>query len=168
MHEDVFLEAARTQLKRAKAKMSVNMDVEDEQAEWVKISNIPSSSAIENLLSSCFKELTEKVGEEESKKVIFDFLVNQETYRTNSMKIANFKLDNVLKRANIKSTKKKVTKRKVESSVGDDNNVEIAQPNEPSTSNPVKKKVKNAQNTTIHSLKSIGILFKSMFFRLNS
>ena len=125
MHEDVFLEAARTQLKRAKAKMTVNMEVEDEQAEWVKISNIPSSSAIENLLSSCFKKHTEKVGEEESKKVIFDFLVNQETYRINSMKIANFKLDNVLKRANIKSTKKKVTKRKAESSVGDDNKISL-------------------------------------------
>lgn len=157
------MEAAKKQLNQANAKMTVNMEVEDEEAEWVKISNIPSNTAIENLLSSCFKKLTERVGEEESKKVIFDFLVNDELYRVNTMKMVNFQLDNVLKRAKIKSTKKKATKRKANSSAGDDNEVEIVEPNAPSTSNQTKKKVKKAQNRDIPSLSSIGILFKSKF-----
>ena len=159
------MEAVKKQLNRANAKMTVFEmdDLSDEEDEWVKISNIPSNTAIKNLLSSCFKKLNEKVGEEESKKVVFDVFLNETESRIDSIKMANFQLDNLLRRANMKSSKKKATKRKTESSVVDDNNVEIVEPNEPSTSNQTRKKVKKAQNRNTPSLSSIGILFKSKF-----
>ncbi|CAG5107143.1 Oidioi.mRNA.OKI2018_I69.chr1.g3169.t1.cds [Oikopleura dioica] len=134
---------------------------DDDEDEWVKIWKIdePSSLTIENLMSSCFKKLAERVGEEESKTICFDIIFNEdECFRIDSLKMTNFQLNNLLKRANIKLPKKRAIKRKkTELSVSVNNPAVNVEPDESATSS------KNAQTScqVRKPLSGLGVLFKS-------
>ncbi|CAG5106198.1 Oidioi.mRNA.OKI2018_I69.chr1.g2734.t1.cds [Oikopleura dioica] len=164
-HSDVFYDAARVKLYRASTESEMTVYYDDDGKDvWLKISNIdePSNLTIENLLSICFKKLVATLGHDESKITCFDIIFNEnELFRIDSIKIANFQLNNVLKQVNIKLPKKRAIKRKkAESSVSDNDPVGSLE-----SDDEFLRKLKRAKTNThlnkYHTLNALGILFKN-------